>query len=623
MTKRALRSSILCLATIALAGCNFGDLLSTNNSEQVAGRGSKVFDPYSGNSGAIRLSLQSFNGCSVLVSGETIQKGTANIPYPGSCENPLAADPTTDSVTPSGTMRIVAGRPYFLNQLSLTQALVNKHTNFADPTEAANWFANQSDFKGLDWDGLSITLDDWIPFPGSFTREVHFDNANWQLNRDDSFLVEVLDDSGTVRASQTYQRQDFLTESSVAGHSRVTWSVEGLGAPQFPGDKTAHQADPYSPITYRTTFRVDLDNSTDPFKQISIPDGLSGDGAFRVTWSQLPNKPFYFPVKFVENADRPKTCLPADGGTEPVACGFGLKPELSVTRPANGKGYYEPGETFQLFVQGKDDDGNLLHPPDSLPSYLDFLSGDSNGITYYSQAQVNEQELDSDSVVNVIGPIQELRPYYVLDKPAPYYVAQNPGSLVDSVAAVGGVPGLASTRWPTRQSFTLPPDAKPGTYVAMLKMGRQYFGERLTRTTAKFIQVGQAEKTNYPGRVGNCQICHRGVVSMENVRHGLSVDHIEACKGCHYNRLSVEIHEIHYRSPKYPLAKNDCTTCHLTRESAVRPSYDVCSSCHPSVHGSEYAQLQYTVLGTTSRFSNCAQSCHVQKTPALHMLPPQ
>jgi hypothetical protein len=608
------------VAAMALGGCDFNKLVNTNDSESVAGRGSRSFDPYSGDSGAVRLSLQAFNGCAVLASGQPVAKGAANIPYPAQCPSPLAADPNASLVTPTARMQVVSGTKYFLNQLTLTDSVLHQNTNFARPQDAANWFAHESRFKALDWEGLGITTDEWLPFPGSFTREVQFSNANWQLKQDDTFLVEVLDTAGVVRGSQTYSRADFLAEASVAGHSRISWDVEGLAPPQFPGDPVAHPAAFGAAPNYRTTFRMDLTDSTNPFKQLTVPGALTGDGAFRVTWSALPGTPFYFPVTFVEKSALPATCYAADGGTERVACDFGLQPDFAVTRPANGKGYYEPGETFRFLIASKDDEGHLLHAPDALPSFDEFVAGQANGLLYYSPAQANEQEEDADSTYAVVGPIQDLRPFYDLAKGPSYFSTSD--SLISNIAGQGQVPGLSAVRWPTREDIQLPANAKPGTYVALLKLNRQFYGERLTRTKAAFIQVGQTERTAYPGRVGNCQICHRGVISMENVRHGLSVDHLEACKACHLNRLSVEIHQIHFRSTKYPMAKNDCTVCHLTRESATRPSYDVCASCHPSVHGGKYANLEFEVLGTPNRFSNCAQSCHVVQTPTAHVLPP-
>jgi hypothetical protein len=148
------------------------------------------------------------------------------------------------------------------------------------------------------------------------------------------------------------------------------------------------------------------------------------------------------------------------------------------------------------------------------------------------------------------------------------------------------------------------------------------------------IQVGQEEKTQFPGRIGNCQICHRGVVSMENIRHGLPIDYVENCKTCHNRNETPEarvafqglIHKLHMGSPKYPEAKNNCTMCHLTRESTLRPSYFVCSSCHAQPHGTTFWNVQFESdwNGTEPGvWGNCAQQCHGQTPPTAHILPPE
>src|SRR5690606_19302317 len=115
---------------------------------------------------------------------------------------------------------------------------------------------------------------------------------------------------------------------------------------------------------------------------------------------------------------------------------------------------------------------------------------------------------------------------------------------------------LMMVNWPTRYEVTLPEDAQPGTYVAVLKVHRQFLGER-TATTGTFpFQVGQATRTDYPSRVGNCQICHRSVLSMENLRHGMAGDDVEACKTCHStvsSNVNTMVHQIHMLSEKYPM----------------------------------------------------------------------
>ena len=212
--------------------------------------------------------------------------------------------------------------------------------------------------------------------------------------------------------------------------------------------------------------------------------------------------------------------------------------------------------------------------------------------------------------------------------PRPFFAAADLHTpVVPEFASQPVFAGLFTSQWPTRATLTLPPDAKPGTYAVAVRANRQFMGERVAKGTVAFFQVGQAEPTSYPNQVGNCQMCHRGVVSLDNLRHGFSVDHVESCKSCHMSgvdlpgRFQEEMHRLHMNSRKYQADKADCRMCHLTRESAVRPSMATCQSCHPSTHGNEYFMLNFANSGQPSRFSNCAQACHVVKTPSKHYLP--
>lgn len=588
------------------------------------GRGAHAFDPYqSAASGALRLDLVAFNGCEVLPSGNAVSRGTANIPYPDQCPSMNAYDPNdpTAIAPPTAARTVVSGTTYFLNQLSITDTVVNQFTNGADLSPALRWISTQSRFKDLDWTNLGVALDSWTPYNGSWIREVSFGNAAWMTAGSDTFLLEILDKAGQVRESATYKRTDFLGDSPTAGHSRVSWRMESVLPPTFPGDITPHPLPDGTPVTYRTVVRLDLVGSTNPFNSFRMPD-LQGDGAIRVTWSLMPNAPFYFPVKFTSASDTAATCLTPDG-TRQVPCTFGLSPEAKLSAPQNGQ-FYQPGDSFDVYVALKDGNGNLLHQPDSLPSYEDFFADNSNGLLYYNPGAFNTlMEYDSESGYQVVGPLQNLRTQYDPNQLPPYY-SYSVGHSYDMAAPIasqGIVPGLFQARWPTRVPVTLPPDAQPGTYAVLVKANREFMGERISKTTATFFQVGQTAATSYPGRIGNCQICHRGVLSLDNLRHGLSVDHVEACKSCHANNMSREVHQIHVQSTKYPLAKNDCTICHLTRESATRPSIDVCSSCHPSVHGDQFFQVEFATTWAPNRYGNCAQSCHVDTTPKNHILP--
>lgn len=624
----------LCGLVLSLASCQ---VISTEDSENTLGRGSKAFDPYAASaSGAIKLGLQMFNGCAMLANGQPVAKGNSPIPdYPAKCSNVLEMDHThAPKITPTGRFLLMTDTSYFLNQITLIDSVVNVHKDPNDLTALTRWMRTESRFSSLDWGNLGQQTVRWAAsaLPNSWYRETVFNNANWMTQKDDTFHLEVLDADGTVRQDITYSRKDFLAQSPVTGHTMVGQILENVLPPRTPDDMELRPAgDPfpgYTDVYFRSMIRFEIMGSTNPFKSFKI-QGVNGDGAIRLTWSQMPDKPFYFPVTFVKQADVPPNCFKPDDDS-PTPCGFGVDPRVKFSSPANGK-FYVPGETFDATMDIRDGDGNRLHSANEFQSYADFYSGKGNGIMYTFEGHFSSLfERDGSSAFQVIGPLQDLKTWGdVGASPQPFYTAGGVAniSFAPEQALFPVISGLTDKRWPTRFPITLPMNAKPGTYALAVRVSRQFMGERTTKGHVFFFQVGQEEKTTYPGQVGNCQICHRGVLSLDNVRHGFSVDHIEVCKGCHMGpsdhpgRIQEELHMVHMNSPKYSEDKANCSVCHLTRQSAVRPSMSVCGSCHASVHGDEYFQQKYANAGSPSRFSNCAQSCHVLKTPTNHILP--
>lgn len=634
MTRSSLLTGALCALLLPSLGCN---LLNVSDTENAKGRGARVFDPYQASaSGAIRLALTWYNGCAILPNGQTVAKNSTPVPYPDTCQDPAENLPLPN-VHPPAQLQLLANTTYFLNQFTVTDAVVNLHTSNSDLSAPLDWITHKSRFKSLDWGGVGETYEDWQYFTGvrgatqrRWNRLVYFDNANWRRVQGDSFKVEILDSEGTVRGTPVeYLRSEFLAENPQSGHTAFTWRMEGVNQPRFPNDT---EVNPLSEIPgwapqapkFRTIARMDLFGSTNPFKTFDVPD-LRGDGALRITWSQMPDEPFFFPVTFVAKEDVPPTCYD-DAGNQTVQCGFGLNPDFKLLTPANGQ-YYEPGEVVNLFLDLRDGDGNRLHHPDELPSSSEMNSSKANGLVYASIPVVNNTlDLDQFPFINIAGPIQNLLPSNPKD-PLPFFAQPAPYAPINEGSTFPGGFGEMTPRWNTRWALQLPKDAKPGTYVAMVKWNRYFMGERVTKTKPVFFQVGTTEKTRYPGRVGNCQMCHRGVLSLDNLRHGLSVDHVEACKSCHFYEsqsggyLMESVHKIHMRSPKFPMPKNDCTLCHLQRESATRPSIFACTSCHPSAHGDQYFAARYTIGTEPSRYGNCAQQCHGDKPPQLHILP--
>lgn len=621
--------SLLVLAHAA--GCN---LLETSDTEGTRGRGARAFDPYSSSaSGAISLTLLSFRGCAILPNGDPVTKGSLVLPeYPDTCYVLNAGYPVpSDLQPPTSRMTVTPGELYFLREFSAMDSVTGEHTDYSERRKTASWARQVSAFKDLDWTGLTVGQDNWRQQdPGAFQRETLYENAAWMLSNDDTLTLEVLDADGNSRVKQVYLRTDFLAENAAAGRTLVTFTASRLARPSFPDDPNPTPADEGGEINYTSAVKVSFANSTNPFKSFAMPQ-LTGEGVIRVTWSLLPKKPFLFPVTFVPKNELPPTCYEVgpDGlATDvPAACGFGLTQKLQLARPQNGR-YHQPGETVDFVVSLQDGDGHALHPRDSMPSYSDYRSGGSNGIAYFnSYMLVNWLDgSSSESGFKVVGPLQDLKVINGTYTP-PYFAhpqASEPEFYVHPSAPFR--PGGTMHRPPTRYTVTLPQDAKAGTYAILLKGHRDFMGERLNRLDPFFFQVGQTQPTTYPGRIGNCQVCHNGANSLSNVHHGVSVDHVETCKTCHHDEavghVSDFMHRIHMNSRKYAQNKGDCTLCHLTRESTLRPSLIACAGCHPGTHGDEYKNLEFQPLSSpTSIYGNCANACHVTTPPAEHVLP--
>jgi hypothetical protein len=634
-----------------LSSCNLIDV--TGDEDANSGRGAKVFDPYqAAASGAIKLSLQVINGCAYTPNGGFIAKNSLDIPYPATCVNIDRPDPFAPStglldpeqVQPKGKMTLAANTSYFLNQFSVTDSATGKHTNPNDLNDFVKWVKTETRLRNLDWRNLGQASDEHQfadKYPGvtpvaTWTREVLFDNSNWQRSETDEFEIEVLDSGGVVRAKQKYSRSELLGESPYAGHSRIAWRAENIMPPTAPEDKSVRPVQSYpgnfpTPVTFRSIARVDLVGSTNPFKTLDIP-ALEGEGALRVKWSLLPEEPFYFPVSFVAKDTDGKLVIPPtctnDAG-QPTPCGFGLKPQVTMVAPGNNSKFYMPGETVKMFLEFRDDEGNRLHSPDTLPSGAAIMTDQANGLlSLRANIIFGTLEQDMIPIVMVAGPIQNMRTHSEVVGERSFMTAPPfPFGLVSDGAGLQVLPTVYQIEPAARFSFKVPQDAKAGTYVVFLKGNRYFMGERITRNQPFFFQVGQEQLTSYPGRVGNCQICHRGVLSLDNLRHGVPVDHVEGCKACHNAnsdnlfRTQEVIHRIHMRSKKYPANKNECNVCHLTRESALRPSVALCKSCHPTTHDNEYFSTEFNTQGAPNRSSNCAQACHGEQPPKAHILP--
>jgi len=301
----------------------------------------------------------------------------------------------------------------------------------------------------------------------------------------------------------------------------------------------------------------------------------------------------------------------------PDAYGFGLAAEVAVTHPA-GNSVFQPGDTVEVVVTLEDGAGNPLHSADGLPSYGEFLVGgpEYSGILYADLGAMSEPcsvfgdcRLDI-MEIEVAGPKHLSRTDHGEGRPG--YLADG-AMLPDFGIIYGGFgdPSLWSAVVPNRASVQLPPDAEPGTYVAMLKAGRAFRGERsYVLETAEF-QVGAAEHTSFPSRVA-CDVCHAADGAMERLRHGTGNDRL--CVTCHtyeHGTAGEVVHIVHYYSPLYPVRRNDCTLCHVAEGSNSRASRAECGSCHGEIHQDEIGL-------DPNPYAECGSTCHVDE-PAGHV----
>ena len=107
-------------------------------------------------------------------------------------------------------------------------------------------------------------------------------------------------------------------------------------------------------------------------------------------------------------------------------------------------------------------------------------------------------------------------------------------------------------------------------------------------------------------------MCHRGVLSLDNLRHGLPVD----------SRRGLQVlPRIRHRAGRTSRSSSTGSTsarratrrrrttapCATSRARAPAPQPDVCASCHPSTHDQQYLERTSHSTEAQPLLSNCAQ----------------
>jgi hypothetical protein len=247
------------------------------------------------------------------------------------------------------------------------------------------------------------------------------------------------------------------------------------------------------------------------------------------------------------------------------------------------------------------------------------------GEGFFNENRVNVQS------IYLVGPKQDIKQVWPGETADYVSISQTIG-LASSVTGAGNAnkdcqanptgptcPWLIVARpdW----TFTLPATAKPGTYIVMFKIARQYLGQRLYRIFQTSVGVVAPNDptyspTEYVQRVGNCTVCHVGEAGLDKLRHYSPDKDDFTCVVCHGDPPAVAItHIVHFQSPYWPVRKNDCTLCHLTQGSNIRAARGICGSCHSE----EKAGHGRTDVAP---YAECGGSCHSHEQSAHVALPP-
>lgn len=312
--------------------------------------------------------------------------------------------------------------------------------------------------------------------------------------------------------------------------------------------------------------------------------------------------------------EKPRLSHEGDLAVSTEALDYGLSVKLAASPPQNGS-FYQPGEELTVSVELFDRSGQRLHPAGSLPTYADFMAGRSAGISYFKSDGLpagfgffKEHRINL-AQLGLVGPYQRATQGY------PGEAATGLLAVIESIPSNSKVitPGATDpSKWATpiasSVKLKVPDSAEAGTYAVVGKWARSWLGERVYRMETLSVQVGSAERTDFPRTVGNCDLCHTRDAALTRMRHGLAESQL--CVACHArasNTVPELVHRIHFFSMQYPERKASCAACHITVGSNERASYAVCGSCHNTLHPGEYdgfAQRPY---------ENCGAICHAQQ----------
>ena len=449
---------------------------------------------------------------------------------------------------------LVGAAPRYLREIDLVATVPTASDQGIQP------LIDDSELASLDWTGVEMVEEDWRPAgDGTFIRQRFYRNARW-MEQPSLFLVTPTDDAGhPVGPPLRAHADDGFVRRFAARQTAFGCPAEG--------DCTGAAFVVQGLVQLRGALNAGQRARTIPANATRLS----------LRWSEQPTADRTVPVAQAAPADFPY--------------GYGFQPALeTIDPPANGS-HYVPGETVRFQVTFRDGAGRRLHSPGELPTYGQFLRGEvPSGIRYYNGFALFPtlyyalKHREGLMAVALLGPLDKLKTpqttvgleqfgggQATFASPAADGFTSLFANIPPNPIVFGGNSADDDTPVSDIVPITIPADALPGTYVAMLKARREWGGEALNRAVTREIQVGTATSTPFVAKTGGCNTCHTGASSLPNLLHGLADR--RACYSCHSSlafepdaAIDIRVHTVHDRSDRFASLASikNCALCHLT-----------------------------------------------------------
>jgi hypothetical protein len=546
-------------------------------------------------------------------TAEVSERVTDALPGPGptTIDTPvgLALDIEDGVAVP---LRVRANQLFYLDYIDM-----RAHID-ASADEGVAGLARAGDFADVEWGGTTLVDQSFVSVPnpdGTWTRRRFYRKAAW-MDAPSFFIIAQVDAAGRyvgvpIITSTGLEYRRFADDPFFDRRLRaIQWTNDCASTTDCSAAKS---------FTEEALVELRYASGTSPALRIQ-PETTQ----LRVLWTANARHPYTIPVEQV--------------ATPAWDYGFGI--DLAVTTPPAGNGTYSPGQALTAQFTLTDGSGTPLGP---MPTFLDYLTGnDPTGIDYWNVAEktmtyYRRKHKEKQMLVALLGPMQDSQvDHDTVDLVGQIFASQDGSVTVATPSQQGffaeaaSVPswltaiGVAPIDAPVANTvqFTLPPDARPGTYKLVMKARRSYLGQELPASRVIEIQVGTPQHTSKALDTGPCTSCHSGGSNLSRIGHALAADQRDTCTACHAplpfepeGPLYVRTHFIHSRTDRLDANPAQCSLCHTSAASIQRTSKSACLSCHrsyPADHVQQFGPVVDMYIGGTigESFQSCTATCH-------------